>query len=337
LSSNQQQNPSANSSTSVLQNSEGQNLTLLNSKDIISLSEASRVTGYHQDYLAFLCRTGKLHSSKIGRNWVTTKAQLDDFIKNYKNGISEVADEAGNKIPVHVVSGELEDNIVVVDDASVNSAAVHNSTIFPLSQNQKEEVVTNNLSPSSASGIPLPFYNNPESQIQATSPAPSDGGGAGEPQKLELNNLRQSVFQDLEQRISKLGGSLGELEREVQVGTFNTKFLNERQQKVLEEDSVVTPLPIAVQPQQPLHEKFSSNFSFDSFNKPASQNPSLSLLGKEKIKQLYGSFIRPLPNNFPVVAAVTAIALVGFVGSVLLSNILTGKQLAENSNQTKIV
>ena len=62
-------------------------------QNIISLSKASRTTGYHQDYLAFLCRTGKLHGIKIGRNWVTTESDLDDFIKNYKNGISEVQDE----------------------------------------------------------------------------------------------------------------------------------------------------------------------------------------------------------------------------------------------------
>ena len=57
-----------------------------NSTNFISLSEASKLTGYHPDYLGFLCRTGKLKGFKIGRNWVTTKSGLDEFKKTFKNG-----------------------------------------------------------------------------------------------------------------------------------------------------------------------------------------------------------------------------------------------------------
>ncbi|MBL8030680.1 MAG: hypothetical protein JNN11_05535, partial [Candidatus Doudnabacteria bacterium] len=46
----------------------------------ISLSEASKQTGYHQDYLGYLCRVGKLKGFKIGRNWVTTQAHLDELM-----------------------------------------------------------------------------------------------------------------------------------------------------------------------------------------------------------------------------------------------------------------
>ncbi len=72
------------------------------SEDFLSLSEAGKITGYHQDYLGFLCRTGKLKGFKIGRNWVTTNSALAEFLKNYKNGISEITDESGKKIQVHV-------------------------------------------------------------------------------------------------------------------------------------------------------------------------------------------------------------------------------------------
>lgn len=72
------------------------------SGEFISLSEASKISDYHPDYLSFLCRSGKLKGFKLGRNWVTTKANLDEFIRNYKNGVSEVVDESGQKIPVHI-------------------------------------------------------------------------------------------------------------------------------------------------------------------------------------------------------------------------------------------
>ena len=75
-------------------------------QNFISLAEASKQTGYHQDYLGFLCRQGRLRGFKIGRNWVTTKESLDDFLKNYKNSVNEVVDETGNKIAVHVVKNE---------------------------------------------------------------------------------------------------------------------------------------------------------------------------------------------------------------------------------------
>jgi len=71
-----------------------------NFENFISLAEASRLTGYHQDYLGFLCRTGKLNGYKIGRNWTTTKQGLELFIKNFKNGTTEVIDETGRRIPV---------------------------------------------------------------------------------------------------------------------------------------------------------------------------------------------------------------------------------------------
>ena len=67
-------------------------------QEFLSLSEASKQTGYHQDYLGFLCRTGKLKGFKIRRNWVIAQNDLSAFIETYKNGISEVADETGKQI-----------------------------------------------------------------------------------------------------------------------------------------------------------------------------------------------------------------------------------------------
>src|SRR5581483_6925575 len=80
----------------------GAGAPLPSSNNFISLSEASKQTGYHQVYLGFLCRQGKLKGFKIGRNWVTTKDALDEFLKGFKNGLTQVIDESGNKIKVRV-------------------------------------------------------------------------------------------------------------------------------------------------------------------------------------------------------------------------------------------
>ncbi len=50
----------------------------------ISLSEASKISGYNQDYLGSLIRSGKLKGEKIGRNWVTTNEDVEKFLKKSK-------------------------------------------------------------------------------------------------------------------------------------------------------------------------------------------------------------------------------------------------------------
>lgn len=54
----------------------------------ISLSQAAELSGYHQDYLGQLCRLGKIKAAKIGRNWYTTKSELQSLI-NFTDNIEE--------------------------------------------------------------------------------------------------------------------------------------------------------------------------------------------------------------------------------------------------------
>ena len=59
--------------------------SLNNKRDIdqnyISLQEATRLCSYSQDYLSLRARQGKLKAAKFGRNWVTTKDWLQDYLK----------------------------------------------------------------------------------------------------------------------------------------------------------------------------------------------------------------------------------------------------------------
>lgn len=48
--------------------------------DLIPLSKAAEISGLSQPHLALLARQGELWATKIGRNWVTTKAALDEYL-----------------------------------------------------------------------------------------------------------------------------------------------------------------------------------------------------------------------------------------------------------------
>src|SRR3989344_9478293 len=50
-----------------------------NLRKVISLHQASRISGYHQDYLSSLIRKNEIKGEKMGGNWFTT----EDEIKNY--------------------------------------------------------------------------------------------------------------------------------------------------------------------------------------------------------------------------------------------------------------
>lgn len=55
-----------------------------NLKKIISLGQASKITGYHSDYLSALIRKGELKGEKIGTNWFTTEEEIKNYIFKQK-------------------------------------------------------------------------------------------------------------------------------------------------------------------------------------------------------------------------------------------------------------
>lgn len=61
----------------------------------ISLSQAAELSGYHQDYLGQLCRLGKIKAAKIGRNWYTTKSELQNLL-NFTDAIEEERGQTSN-------------------------------------------------------------------------------------------------------------------------------------------------------------------------------------------------------------------------------------------------
>ena len=53
-------------------------------EEYISLADASKLCRYSQEYLSLLARKGKLETIRLGRNWVTTKKALEEYITNNK-------------------------------------------------------------------------------------------------------------------------------------------------------------------------------------------------------------------------------------------------------------
>lgn len=55
---------------------------------LISLAEAAAVYGFNQRYLSRLANTGRLKAQKIGNSWVTTPADVEEFIRSrQKRGV----------------------------------------------------------------------------------------------------------------------------------------------------------------------------------------------------------------------------------------------------------
>jgi fibronectin-binding autotransporter adhesin len=77
----------------------------------LSLAQAAQITGYHQDYLGQLARTGKLPAQKIGRNWVTT---IEAVYKLKEGGDPSVGT---NMISDAIENPEVEKAMPITSDA----------------------------------------------------------------------------------------------------------------------------------------------------------------------------------------------------------------------------
>lgn len=50
--------------------------------ELISLAEASQRYGLSMSYLRTIAQSGRLQARKIGRNWVTTPAAVEAYLKS---------------------------------------------------------------------------------------------------------------------------------------------------------------------------------------------------------------------------------------------------------------
>ncbi|GEM_PF-1761254 len=90
--------------------------------EYISLQEASNLCPYSQEYLSLRARQGKLKAVKLGRNWVSTKNWLHEYIEKcggYKNGgIRQLADvDPPRNLPIYAPDAEMWEEEIPADIA----------------------------------------------------------------------------------------------------------------------------------------------------------------------------------------------------------------------------
>jgi len=56
----------------------------LDTEDFLSLSDLAKDSTYSQEYLSLLARQGKLSAIKFGRNWLSSKKAVEEYIKKRK-------------------------------------------------------------------------------------------------------------------------------------------------------------------------------------------------------------------------------------------------------------
>lgn len=49
-------------------------------KKVISLNQAAKISGYTQDYLGYLIRSGEMKGVKKGRAWFTTEEEIKNYL-----------------------------------------------------------------------------------------------------------------------------------------------------------------------------------------------------------------------------------------------------------------
>jgi hypothetical protein len=74
----------------------------------LSLHQAAKMTGYHQDYLGQMARSGKLEARKVGRNWQTTKLAIDKMLGRVPEVQAYTPQSESKVAPVQMVSQSSE-------------------------------------------------------------------------------------------------------------------------------------------------------------------------------------------------------------------------------------
>lgn len=54
----------------------------MNEEELISLSDAAAISGLGMKHLGLLARQRKLKARKIGRNWVTTRSAVQEYLRD---------------------------------------------------------------------------------------------------------------------------------------------------------------------------------------------------------------------------------------------------------------
>lgn len=120
-----------------------------NNSELISLSRAAQLTGYHQDYLGQLCRLGKLTAIKVGRNWFTSSGALDKLSAATAPEINSLE------------ANTMEESTLVSEQAAVESTAFEMSENADEGFEYTEPKIIQNITVSQVDGMPISIRTLP--------------------------------------------------------------------------------------------------------------------------------------------------------------------------------
>lgn len=124
----------------------------INVANKISLAEAARMTGYHQDYLGQLCRGGKLKATKYGRNWFTTTEAIEDFRKALLSLFETQPDQ-------NAIEPETLDEVI---DQPILQASTYSAPVYQTTQNNVvKPALTETVIVSQVEGLPIQIKTLP--------------------------------------------------------------------------------------------------------------------------------------------------------------------------------
>jgi hypothetical protein len=267
-----------------------------NQDKILSLNEASTLTGYHQDYLGQLCRSGKLRGQKIGRNWTTTQSAISELQASLAGEVvGTETSPSDHSVAVHVVP-QVE-NEVISNLEFDNTDTLEDTEAFP----QKfEELSADNFDVNAANF----FAGLTESPV--INP-PSVNHVSFVKQRMQDLHLRNSV-ESLENKVAGL--ETGILPAVILSGSEESQDLDASPLSWAQHD--------AISNQVNSKNKFASNFDFgqdENISEPNSSNG----ISSADVKKLFSSFQNPKSQNKFAVATASAIAVVGLFASVVLA------------------
>lgn len=76
--------------------------------EVLSLHAVAKLTGYHQDYLGQMARSGKLEARKIGRNWQTTRRAVNIMLgRETEDTKSDIKVEPVSEAPTVIASARF--------------------------------------------------------------------------------------------------------------------------------------------------------------------------------------------------------------------------------------
>lgn len=147
-------------------------------KELISLTEATKYCNYSQEYLSLRARSKKLKSVKVGRNWMTTTAWLNEYLQRvdqYKEQVSGKPNQESVQEVKAVFAQAPADNPVPIEEPTPTEPSVEESPAEIIEEPKVEEAPVE-PEPIVTPPVEIPAEPTTEELVAPESPQPPVDG-----------------------------------------------------------------------------------------------------------------------------------------------------------------